>query len=423
MEPAYSFTIPSLYDDTPLECRIYHPKRLEARLVPATQDLNSLCGAVVGHPYAPLGGSFDDGVVLAVAQCLVKQGFVVGTFNFRCVSMYELICEISMLTLSSGASGSKGSTSWTGRPEKDDYMAFAGFMIYYLHYLGLSVDDTIGQKTSRPFDLLLAGYSYASLIVSKLPPMETIVQRFEAAERGTAAAEIMMRAQRLARETRESAETQRTSTDVRGRQSAMAESTSPTSPRTRPSPVVVGGEETDASERRRSRDTRRSASVVREVPRRIKAHIRHHSDGHRSSKAEIAAPVHTNTQAASPVQSTPPKVSVSYLLVSPVLPPLSHTLVSPSSVSALLSTSKGAFDKDTGVGALQYPSMIVFGSTDGFTSAKRLKVLCTKLESQASGNLHWAEIDGAGHFWREDNAMRQLTHRVSGWVKAMRRET
>lgn len=92
--PTYSFTIPSLYDDTPLECRIYHPKALENRV---GQDGGRLRGAVVGHPYAPLGGSFDDGVVLALTQCLVKQGFVVGTFNFRYVAM-RCAFESSRLT-------------------------------------------------------------------------------------------------------------------------------------------------------------------------------------------------------------------------------------------------------------------------------------------------------------------------------------
>jgi len=83
IEPAFSFTIPSLHDDISLDCRIYHPKDFSATLGRATEKSHSLLGAVVAHPYAPLGGSFDDAVVLAVARCLLKEGFVVGTFNFR----------------------------------------------------------------------------------------------------------------------------------------------------------------------------------------------------------------------------------------------------------------------------------------------------------------------------------------------------
>lgn len=40
-------------------------------------------GAIIAHPYALLGGCYDDGVVLSAAAEIHKQGFVVGTFNFR----------------------------------------------------------------------------------------------------------------------------------------------------------------------------------------------------------------------------------------------------------------------------------------------------------------------------------------------------
>jgi len=82
-EPVYSFTIPSLHDDTALDCRIYHPTTLYDSINGSDDTRGTLRGGVIGHPYAPLGGSFEDGVVLSVAQCLVKQGFIVGTFNFR----------------------------------------------------------------------------------------------------------------------------------------------------------------------------------------------------------------------------------------------------------------------------------------------------------------------------------------------------
>ena len=84
MEPAYAFSIPSLDDDTPLDCRIYHPRNLSATPSSAQTRLK---GAVVAHPYPPLGGSYDDPVVLSVTETLVKQGYIVGTFNFR----YELV--------------------------------------------------------------------------------------------------------------------------------------------------------------------------------------------------------------------------------------------------------------------------------------------------------------------------------------------
>lgn len=81
-EPAYSFSLPSIEDDTQLDCRIYHPKTLQTTLIDKT-CLPTLKGAIVAHPYAPLGGCYDDQVVLSVSETLLEEGFVVGTFNFR----------------------------------------------------------------------------------------------------------------------------------------------------------------------------------------------------------------------------------------------------------------------------------------------------------------------------------------------------
>jgi alpha/beta superfamily hydrolase len=39
--------------------------------------------AVFAHPYAPLGGSYDDHVVLSVVKLLLREGWVVASFNFR----------------------------------------------------------------------------------------------------------------------------------------------------------------------------------------------------------------------------------------------------------------------------------------------------------------------------------------------------
>lgn len=38
----------------------------------------------MAHPYAPMGGSYDDRVVGIVVEEFLGLGFVVGTFNFRC---------------------------------------------------------------------------------------------------------------------------------------------------------------------------------------------------------------------------------------------------------------------------------------------------------------------------------------------------
>jgi hypothetical protein len=85
LEPLYSFTIPSVHDDTALDCRIYHPEVL-VEPPPHGTDLERRWrtrGIIMAHPYAPMGGSYDDRVVGFVVDESLKAGCIVGTFNFR----------------------------------------------------------------------------------------------------------------------------------------------------------------------------------------------------------------------------------------------------------------------------------------------------------------------------------------------------
>jgi hypothetical protein len=83
-EPRYSFTIPSIRDDTTLNCRLYHPAALgspdEHR---ADVPVQRKRGIVMAHPYAPLGGNYDDRIVGIVVDLFLEAGWIVGTFNFR----------------------------------------------------------------------------------------------------------------------------------------------------------------------------------------------------------------------------------------------------------------------------------------------------------------------------------------------------
>lgn len=120
--PAYSFTIPSLHNDSnaaagqgvQLECRVYHPPGYVAGLMKAMGSDGKVEGegdeegedgddrvrtgrrrglrrrmvekkkaAIIAHPYAPLGGSYDDPVVGNAGAEMLALGWVVGTFCFR----------------------------------------------------------------------------------------------------------------------------------------------------------------------------------------------------------------------------------------------------------------------------------------------------------------------------------------------------
>jgi len=91
-EPTLSFTIPSIHDDTTIDARIYHPA--DTLTDPFGHEQNGKRGAIIAHPYAPLGGSYDDPVVGIVASQVLKEGFVVCTFNFRYRALFQLKLSI-----------------------------------------------------------------------------------------------------------------------------------------------------------------------------------------------------------------------------------------------------------------------------------------------------------------------------------------
>jgi len=88
------------------------------------------------HPYAPLGGSMDDHVVLSLQAALHKKfrDWHLVTFNFR------------------GAGKSQGRTSWSGIPEQGDLEAVIGWAMDHCF----------------PAEFVLVGYSYGASIVSKI---------------------------------------------------------------------------------------------------------------------------------------------------------------------------------------------------------------------------------------------------------------
>jgi pimeloyl-ACP methyl ester carboxylesterase len=252
--------------------------------------------------------------------------------------------------------------------------------------------------------------------MARIPAVSAIVERFETAELGTAAAEIIMRARRLASQTIASLQETQSPSSPRGRQ--LKPDDVPTSPQRRmgASPITVGGEETDASNRRRSRDSRRSMDFVRkslEAPHRIKAHLRSSDSGTvRSPQVKVPSP--------STSSNTKPRILPHYLIISPVLLPFTTSL-SPPGASLTITAWRKSTDhqSDSESQFLAYPTLAVFGSTDVFTAARRLQSWAQKLATSATSKFEWEAIKDAGHFWREKGAMQALQGRISSWAAAL----
>ncbi|CAN8100913.1 unnamed protein product [Discula destructiva] len=471
--PVLSFTIPSIHDDhTTLECRIYHPQSLTPN--PSAPPWRKHA-AVVAHPYASLGGCYDDAVVETISGTLLRQGFVVGTFNFR------------------GAGNSTGRTSWTGRAERGDYLSFAGFVYYYVHYL----DPFRPQKSSEPLRssvssteplstnprnpapssppsatlpssqaqageespvLMLCGYSYGAMITKLLPPLDALLEPFAAPKTASAAADIRLRAQHLA-------EKQNTILASARAAAAAALAESPVSPRKAAfggggggGGLRIGGDE----DRRRSQEHgRRSFSIdaedkirkgVAELMQKAKSHQlgHHHHHHHRRKSKEYMAAVQEETTAAGcadeekePDALTPvpdlftPRVA--YLLVSPPVGWATHLMTMnlggffgkrpkvPKMKDSTTGDStdftdhqpKDAFALSEKQKLLDNPTLAIYGDADVFVAAKRFREWAAKLQSAPGSQFRAHEISTAGHFYVEEGTLQRLADAVRAYASEL----
>lgn len=320
-----------------------------------------------------------------------------------------------------GAGDSAGRTTWTGKAELQDFVSVVGLIVYYLQHLSQSSSKprSTPQSSAGPIPLLLGGYSYGSLILARIPPTPTILHRFSTAALGTSAAEILLRARTLAKQTLQAAALTtdyQTPTSPRGR--SLHPEHSPTgSPSKRASPMTVGGEETDPAARRRSRDARRSADVIRrsvEAPRRLRAHIKHRHVGREQSgdEGDETPPMPKNP--GGEMASGVPEVSTSYLFISPVLVPFRSALLPPGAPTAGFAFGKG--EASASRQYLRHPTLVLFGSHDAFTASKRLGQWAERQAAESQAEFRWSEIDGAGHFWSEAGVMKALQRRVVEWM-------
>ena len=263
-------------------------------------------------------------------------------------------------------------------------------------------------------DFVLGGYSYGSLVLARLPPIRTIIGRFESAEVGSAAAEIILRARTLSRQTNQATSHQVFPSTTKDPAVSSDRASPESSSRSRASPVTVGGEESDSSERRRSRDSRRSSDLVRNLPQRVKTRIRSAS---RNGQKALSDHQRSNSDMGA---SHSLAVHARYFLVSPVLLPMTDRLAPPGLPFAISRSStpvRATPDSGSSMPMVDNPTLAIFGSKDSFTSGTRLQHWAARLETEAAGHFQWTQIDSAGHFWREPGVLRDLQTRLVDWIE------
>ena len=281
-----------------------------------------------------------------------------------------------MLTSSRGAQAAKGRTSWSGKPEVQDYISFAAFFTHYMTYLRAhpSPDTSFTPEQSpispkngstdrlAPVDIqespvvILGGYSYGSLILRHLPPVPSILHPFSAPLPGSAASEIVLRARKLAEQS--NLEFINTARDAerskrKGHQNKLS--------------VTMGGEETSPDQRRPSREIRRSMDDRDRRSVDIGGRLRSWST--RRAKEVLftgSGSSSENDGVGARMQTAIPMPHVRYLLISPLTPPVS-TLVAPS----LAHKPWGRSNEQEVIG--KHVALAVYGDQDIFTSSKKTR--------------------------------------------------
>ena len=398
---------------------------------------------------------------------------------------------------SRGAGGSKGRTSYQSKPEQNDYLSFVGFMVYYMHLVSpppmptdLSVFTcsdpelhnlspvpsqalpsprrsdpryvTASIKSSIPLGpavaiqqdkvkvsntgpcLLLAGYSYGSLITTYLPPiLSSVIAQFQNPAEGSAHAEIRLRAECLATQQNEAIQAQisallNAQSHKRGRSLYGDDLHSPKL-RKPSSGIRMGGEE---NLRRASNDSHRSRSsfsveapeMVRKSVERVRslskttrfspkrhstqgtAASSHVAKGSRSSIEHIDGPGRAqDTVVYREVPGIGRELQTAYLLISPLQGLVSNLLT--------LWSSRSWKDQlpDHEMKLAVDPSLVVFGDDDVFVSVKRLRSWAEKLSeaSNGIGRFRYAEVKKAGHFWLDSEAVKVLQEEVKAFVETL----
>ncbi|KAI1491170.1 Alpha/Beta hydrolase protein [Biscogniauxia mediterranea] len=385
--PSLSFTLPSIHDDTTLDCRIYHPAFLNDPTFSPSTPPWPRHAAVVAHPYAPLGGCFDDPVVDVVAGTLLHIGFVVATFNFR------------------GSPPSGGRTSWTSKPERADYISVVGFLAHYIHYLDPPQRPSARGYRTEPL-MLLAGYSYGAMITTKLPSLDNMLSYFVSPVVPSAAAEIRLRAQHLAEQ-----------------QNIMF--ATPASPR-KSLGMRVGGDQGGSPPKSRDRSSVRFADReerirrgVKELLERTKLIRKKHDSGH--TQAEHVEQCLERIGGFTVFRSA-------YLAVSPPIGVFTNlaTMSFPSPFSSWSrrlndhgTSSAKATHSEAEEKLITRPTLVIYGSQDGFVTPRKMRDWAGQLSRAEGSQFQHVEVSGAGHFWLEEGAIYKLRDAVDTFVTGL----
>lgn len=139
--------------------------------------------------------------------------------------------------------------------------------------------------------------------------------------------------------------------------------------------------------------------------------------------AKIAAATIPHVQLESPNnQADAPELSaataISYLLVSPLLPPVSGLLTGFSTLSLnVREMSTHARPVRPADQLSAHLTLALYGDQDTFTSARKLQRWSAEMGRVPHSQFQGREIEGAGHFWREGGVETRARRALQEWLR------
>lgn len=268
-------------------------------------------------------------------------------------------------------------------------------------------DGSLVGRAQHP-RLILAGYSYGSMIASHLPSIDRVMELFKRTTKVSAEREIQLRACYLSSQTMKGVKSSqdlkhdRAGVRVPAPHSNLGSSNFVSS-------VSVGGFESEAAEQRIDRESSRSWDVRKSLDRvRDKIHSRPQGLVNSIVDGDDAVQAGLDCNLITP--------QICYLLISPLLSPVSTlaTFFSPLSFEGRV-LKKNMLQHDTAHPLVQCPSLAVYGTKDLFTSIRKLRRWAQELGQISSSTFQSREVDGAGHFWYEAGVLEEMEKHIREW--------
>ena len=249
--------------------------------------------------------------------------------------------------------------------------------------------------------LVLGGYSYGALITCRLPTTEDLLSRFQDSVKGSAASGISTRASEVAAQWNKDAKLYREARNARrsGSHEKLRASAHALA-------VTMGGDESEHGSKRKSQEGRRSFDTVRRSMDRTRRKLgsRQHSTSHSDENLDDVA--HEKGQVSMRIALP----ETHYLLISPLLPPISL-------FATMFSSLRSDKSHDCEANLVENPTLAIYGDNDFFTSQKKLRKWAEHNKTRPKSQFKFHEIAGAGHFWREDGVKHQMRTYVREWLQ------